>query len=193
MPGTGEDWRWCFAAISAGDTVRYSPVWAARHPILHSDRQRDPGLSHRHRHSYNHRIDLESLSNTKPVDKTRRPPPLWLRGPARECHACLHQFTVANPSGYHTHSNGGGIVGPTATVASTAYVGPNCQGPRRGPGVRHRPHRGLRGHARLRRRPRQRRGQRLRPWSKAPPGRRRGPGAGPRAPDQWGGQSADGP
>ena len=124
MPGADEDWRWCFAAISAGDAVRYSPVRAPgtqSFTLTASETQvflivtATPNST---------ALDLGSLSNTKPVDKN--PDRLRYAYEVRLVNAtpAIHQYSVANPSGYHTHSNGGGIVGPSATVASTAYVGP---------------------------------------------------------------------
>ncbi|MGB8166993.1 MAG: LamG-like jellyroll fold domain-containing protein [Chthoniobacteraceae bacterium] len=127
LPGTGEDWRWCFAAISAGDAVRYSPVWAQgtqsftltaseTHVFLIVTATPDSTT-----------LDLDSLSNTKPVDKNADR--LRYAYEVRFVNAApaAHPYVVANPSGFHTHSNGGGVVGPSATVASTAYVGPNAK------------------------------------------------------------------
>ena len=127
MPGTGEDWRWCFAAISANDAVRYSPVWAPgtqTFTLTASETQvfliatATPAAT---------AIDLDSLSNVKPVDKHADRLRYGYEVRLVNASPAPHQFTIANPSGYHTHSNGGGIVGPSATVAATAYVGPNAK------------------------------------------------------------------
>lgn len=127
LPGTDEDWRWCFAAISSGDNVRYSPVWApgTQSFTLNANETQvflivtaTPGAT---------TIDLDSFSNSKPVDKHADRLRYAYEVRLVNASPAPHQFTVANPSGYRIHSNGGGIVGPSATVDSTAYVGPNAK------------------------------------------------------------------
>jgi len=127
LPGTGEDWRWCFAAISAGDNVRYSPMYAPgsqSFTLTASETQvllivtATPAAT---------AMDLGTLNNLKPVDK--HPDRLRYHYEVRLVNATPtpHAYAVANPTGYRVHGNGGGIVGPSATVASTAYVGPGAK------------------------------------------------------------------
>lgn len=127
LPGSGEDWRWCLAAISAGDAVRYSPVWApgARSFTLTAGETEvflivtaTPGAN---------ALDLDSLSNTKAVDKhpdrLRYAYEVQLTGAA----PLANQLAVTNPSGFRIHPNGGGILGPSATASTTAWIGPNAK------------------------------------------------------------------
>jgi hypothetical protein len=127
MPGTGEDWRWCLAAISAGDVVRYSPVWAPGTQSFALTAGESQVFLIVTATPNDSSLDLESQSNTKPVDK--HADRLRYAYEVRLVNAtpAVHQYSVANPSGYHTHGNGGGIVGPDATVAAAAYVGPNAK------------------------------------------------------------------
>ena len=125
--GTGEDWRWCFAAISPGDNVRYSPV----HPpgtqsfTLNPDESQvflivtatpDEVL-----------LDLETFHNRKPTDK--HPDRRRFNYEVRLVNAspAPNRYAAANPSGFRIHGNGGGVVGPSATVPASAYVGPHAK------------------------------------------------------------------
>ena len=125
--GTGEDWRWCFAAISPGDNVRYSPV----HPpgtqsfTLNPDESQvflivtatpDEVV-----------LDLETFHNRKPTDK--HPDRRRFNYEVRLVNAspAPNRYAAANPSGFRIHGNGGGVVGPSATVSASAYVGPHAK------------------------------------------------------------------
>ena len=126
-PGTGEDWRWCFAAISAGDTVRYSPVWAPGTQSFALNAGETQVFLIVTATPDSVTLDLDSLSNTKPVDKhTDR---LRYGYEVRLVNAAPapNRYAVANPSGFRTHPNGGGVLASGATAASTAYVGPNAK------------------------------------------------------------------
>jgi hypothetical protein len=127
MPGAGEDWRWCFAAISAGDMVRYSPVWAPGKQSFKLNANETQVFLIVTATPDSTTLDLVSFSNTKPVDKTEDRLRYAYEVRLVNAAPAPHRYVVANPSGYHTHTNGGGIVGPLATVASTAYVGPNAK------------------------------------------------------------------
>ncbi|MFN7562244.1 MAG: LamG-like jellyroll fold domain-containing protein [Prosthecobacter sp.] len=127
MPGTGEDWRWCLAAISAGDVVRYSPVWAPGTQSFALNANETQVFLIVTATPDSTTLDLESFSNTKPVDK--HVDRLRYAYEVRLVNAtpAAHPYVVANPSGFRTHANGGGVLGPSATAASTAYVGPNAK------------------------------------------------------------------
>jgi carbonic anhydrase/acetyltransferase-like protein (isoleucine patch superfamily) len=127
LPGTGEGWRWCFAAISAGDVVRYSPVFppgtqnftlAANETQVYLIVTATPDAT---------ALDLDSYSNTKSPDKHADRLRYAYEVRLVNVVPSAHRYEVGNPSGFHTHGNGGGIVGPSATVAATAYVGPNAK------------------------------------------------------------------
>jgi carbonic anhydrase/acetyltransferase-like protein (isoleucine patch superfamily) len=124
--GTTEDWRWCLAAIDAQDNVRYSPVWApgTQSFTLGPGETKvqlivvaTPGSNS---------LDLDSYFNTKPTDKhldrLRYPYEVRLVG-ATPASERLNWNTTSG----RTHSNGGGWVANTASVASTVYVGPNAR------------------------------------------------------------------
>ena len=127
MPGTGEDWRWCLAAISAGDVVRYSPVWAPGTQSFALNASETQVFLIVTATPDDTSLDLESFTNTKPIDK--HADRLRYAYEVRLVNAtpAPHQFNVANPSGYTYHSNGGGVVGPSANVDPSAYVGPNAK------------------------------------------------------------------
>ncbi len=127
LPGTGEDWRWCFAAISASDVVRYSPVYAPgiqNFTLTASETQvflivtATPS---------NNTLDLDSYSNTKPVDKNADRLRYAYEVRLVNAAPAAHPYVVANPANFKIHSNGGGVVGPAAIVDATAYVGPNAK------------------------------------------------------------------
>lgn len=127
LPGTGEDWRWCFAAIAAGDAVRYSPVYAPGTQSFTLTAGESQVFLIVTATPESTTLDLNSYSNTKPVDKD--PDRLRYAYEVRLVNAApaSHGYGVANPAGFHRHRNGGGVVGPAATVAATAYVGPNAK------------------------------------------------------------------
>lgn len=127
MPGTGEDWRWCLAAISAGDVVRYSAVWAPGTQSFTLNTNETQVFLIVAATPDSTTLDLDSFSNTKPVDK--HVDRLRYAYEVRLVNAtpAAHAYVVANPSGFRTHTNGGGVLGPSATAASTAYVGPNAK------------------------------------------------------------------
>lgn len=127
MPGTGEDWRWCLAAISAGDVVRYSPVWAPGTQSFALNANETQVFLIVTATPDSTTLDLDSFSNTKPVDK--HVDRLRYAYEVRLVNAtpAVHPYVAANPSGFRTHANGGGVLGPSATAASTAYVGPNAK------------------------------------------------------------------
>jgi hypothetical protein len=127
LPGTGEDWRWCFAAISSGDAVRYSPVYppgAQSFSLMANETQvflivtATPSSTS---------LDLDSHSNTKPVDKNVDRLRYAYEVRLVNAAPAAHPYVVANPANFRTHSNGGGVVGPSATVDASAYVGPNAK------------------------------------------------------------------
>lgn len=127
LPGTGEDWRWCFAAISAGDTVRYSPAWApgTQSFTLNPGETQvflivtaTPGSV---------TFDLDSFSNSKPVDKHVDRLRYAYEVRLVNVAPAPNRYAVANPTGFRTHSNGGGVLAPGATAASTAFVAPNAK------------------------------------------------------------------
>lgn len=127
MPGTGEDWRWCFAAISAGDVVRYSPVWAPGTQSFTLNAGETQVFLIVTATPSTTALDLESFYNTKPVDK--HPDRLRYAYEVRLVNAtpANHSYAATNPTGFRLHANGGGVVGPSATVAATAYVGPDAK------------------------------------------------------------------
>ncbi|MEY5025558.1 MAG: hypothetical protein RLZZ244_1086, partial [Verrucomicrobiota bacterium] len=126
LAGSGESWRWCIAAVSSGDSVRYSPVWG-------------PGSQNFSVGSGESRVflivvatpdqtalDLGSLSNTKPVDK--HPDRLRYAYEVRLSNALPAPNPYAlTPGVSHAHPNGGGWVENSATVDVSAYVGPNAK------------------------------------------------------------------
>jgi len=127
LPGTGEDWRWCLAAISAGDVVRYSPVWVPGTNSFALAPGESEVLLIVTATPANNALDLDSLSNTKAVDKhadrLRYAYEVKLTGAA----PIANQLAVSNPTGFRTHTNGGGLLGPSVTASSTAWVGPNAK------------------------------------------------------------------
>ena len=125
--GTGEDWRWCFAAISPGDTVRYSPVWAPGTQSFALTAAETQVFLIVTATPDSVTLDLDSLSNTKPVD--RNTDRLRYGYEVRLVHAgpAPIRYAVANPSGFRTHPNGGGVLASGATAAATAHVGPNAK------------------------------------------------------------------
>jgi carbonic anhydrase/acetyltransferase-like protein (isoleucine patch superfamily) len=127
LAGAGEDWRWCLAAISAGDTVRYSPVWAPGTQSFTLNANETQAFLIVAATPATTALELESLSNTKPIDKHADRLRYAYEVRLLNAAPAPHPFQVANPAGYRTHGNGGGIVGPSATVSSTAYVGPNAK------------------------------------------------------------------
>lgn len=127
MPGTGEDWRWCFAAISAGDTVRYSPVWAPGTQSFTLNAGETQVFLIVTATPDSVTLDLDSLSNTKPVDKHADRLRYGYEVRLVNAAPVPKRYAVANPSGSRTHSNGGGVLASGATAAATAYVGPNAK------------------------------------------------------------------
>ena len=127
LPGTGEDWRWCFAAVSADDSVRYSPVWGPGTNSFALNANETQVFLVVTATPDSTALDLDGYSNTKPVDKD--PARLRYGYEVRLVNLtpAAKGYDAVIPSGYRTHSNGGGIVGPSATVAPTAYVGPNAK------------------------------------------------------------------
>lgn len=127
LPGVGEDWRWCFAAISAGDNVRYSPMYAPGSQSFTLTASETQVLLIVTATPATTAMDLGTLNNLKPVDK--HPDRLRYHYEVRLVNATptAHAYGAANPIGFTVHGNGGGIVGPSATVASTAYVGPGAK------------------------------------------------------------------
>ena len=126
-PGTSEDLRWCFAAISAGDTVRYSPTWAqgAQSFTLNSSETQVFLIVAATPDSVT--LDLLSLSNTKPVDKDIDRLRYGYEVRLVNAAPAPNRYSVATPAGFRTHPNGGGVIAPGAVVDSTAYVGPNAR------------------------------------------------------------------
>lgn len=127
LSGTGEDWRWCLAAVATNDTVRYTPVMApgttnitlaAGETNLFLIVAATPSGT---------ALDLDSLYNTKPTDKHADRLRYAYEVRLTNALPAAHAFEVANPSGYHLHANGGGVVGPSATVDASAYVGPGAK------------------------------------------------------------------
>jgi hypothetical protein len=127
VTGTIEDLRWCLAAVTSSDDVRYTPVMApgTTNMTLVTGETKlflivtaTPGSTP---------LNLESFYNTKPTDKNgdrlRYPYEVRLVNTTPD----TQRLALSNPSGYTLHPNGGGVVGPSATVASTAYVGPNAK------------------------------------------------------------------
>jgi hypothetical protein len=127
LAGAGEDWRWCLAAISAGDTVRYSPVWAPGTQSFTLNANETQAFLIVAATPANTALDVYSFSNTKPVDKHADRLRYAYEVRLLNAEPAPHHFQVATPTGYRTHGNGGGIVGPWATVSSAAYVGPNAK------------------------------------------------------------------
>jgi carbonic anhydrase/acetyltransferase-like protein (isoleucine patch superfamily) len=127
LVGPGEDWRWCLAALSAGDNVRYSPVWAPGEQrfTLQSGESKlflivaatPDQLA----------IDLENLSNSRPVDKHRDRLRYAYEVRLVGATPSTRPYEAPLPAEARPHPNGGGLVGPLATVAATAYVGPNAR------------------------------------------------------------------
>ncbi len=127
LPGAGEDWRWCFAAISAGDVVRYSPVYppGSQNFTLTAGESQVFLIVTATPDSTS--LDLDSFHNTKPVDKDVDRLRYVYEVRLVNAAPAAHRYVVANPSGFRTHGNGGGVLGPSATVAATAYVGSNAK------------------------------------------------------------------
>ncbi len=126
-PGTGEALRWCLAAATTGDEVRYTPVLGsgATNITLVTGESKlflivtaTPSSTS---------LDLESFYNTKPTDKNSDRLRYAYEVRLVNATPATQRFAVSNPTGYTLHPNGGGVVGPSATVASTAYVGPNAK------------------------------------------------------------------
>ncbi|MEX1048913.1 MAG: LamG-like jellyroll fold domain-containing protein, partial [Akkermansiaceae bacterium] len=125
--GTGEGWRWCFAAISPGDNVRYSPI----HPPGTQSFTLNPNESQVFlivtATPDDVVLDLETFDNRKPIDK--HPDRRRFGYEVRLVNAtpAPNGYAAANPSGFRIHGNGGGVVGPSATVPASAFVGPNAK------------------------------------------------------------------
>lgn len=125
--GTSEDWRWCFAAISTGDAVRYSPVYPpGTQSFTLAAGESQVFLIVTATPSSNS-LDLDSYNNTKPVDKNADRLRYAYEVRLVNAAPAAHRYVVANPANFRTHSNGGGVVGPSATVDASAYVGPNAK------------------------------------------------------------------
>jgi hypothetical protein len=124
--GTDEDWRWSFAAVGPNDAIRYSDVWAPGEHTFNLQAGETRVLLIVVATPGNTTLDLESKANTKPFDKDtarlRYPYEVEVSGAVPVTKPLA--YTAAS---YRTHANGGGLVALTATVAATAYVGPNAR------------------------------------------------------------------
>jgi len=126
-----QDWRWSLAAIDAVGNVRYSDLWApgTQTFTLKPGETRlqlfvmaTPGDTS---------LDLESFFNTKPIgkslDRLQYPYEVRLVG-ATPVTGTGERFAAPfDPASGHAHPNGGGWVSDFASVAATAYVGPNAR------------------------------------------------------------------
>lgn len=119
--GRGSDWRACLVAVSDTGVARYTTLW----------------------NTGNKSITLGSTENLLYLTVAATPSVQtingFIGGEYRNANKAQFPFeftlTNAQPAEYqqtrpgvpyHTHSNGGGWVANTATVDSTAYVGPNA-------------------------------------------------------------------
>ncbi len=120
IPAPASDWRWGLIAVGADGKSRYTPLQrGARGEAMLALQPGDTGLylMVMATPSTMHRIQWD-----QPYYSIYRYP--WMAqfdGAMPE----RHQAGAAEPiPGGHRHRNGGGWVGPAATVADTAYVGP---------------------------------------------------------------------
>ncbi|HEY7091492.1 MAG TPA: LamG-like jellyroll fold domain-containing protein [Tepidisphaeraceae bacterium] len=126
LVSTDEDWRWSLIAVDGAGNTRYSPVWAPGTQTFALNPGENRVLLFVTATPGNTSLDLTSFYNTKPndkqIDRLRYPYEVRLTN-ATPLTKQLNWNTAAG----HTHPNGGGWVANTATVASTAYVGPNAR------------------------------------------------------------------
>lgn len=125
--GSGEGWRWSLAAISPGDQVRYSPVYPPGTQAFTLEASETRVFLIVTATPDDVALDLDSYSNTKPIDKhpDRRRYGYEVR--LTNATPAPNRYAVADPAGFRLHPNGGGVVGPSATVSTSAYVGPNAK------------------------------------------------------------------
>ncbi len=128
--GTTEDWRWCLSEIDANNNVvAYSDIWGpGTHTFtLQSSTDKVQLIVVATPSSTSE--DLDSFYNTKPVDKNidRLNYPYEVQITGATPAIATEQLNYAKAASGHYHSNGGGWVDNTATVAATAYVGPNAR------------------------------------------------------------------
>lgn len=120
IPTPGSDWRWGLVAVDSSGKARYSSLQkGAKAALTYSIKTTDQGLY------------LVVVATPNVMQKIRTDQPFY----SIYRYPWMVQFSGAMPDGYqsnapdpisggHKHSNGGGWVGPDASVASTAYVGP---------------------------------------------------------------------
>ena len=125
-----EDWRWCLSEIDANNNVvAYSDVWAPGTHTFTLQSSADKVQLIVVATPSDTSEDLTSYYNTKPVDKSidRLNYPYEVQITGATPAIASEQLNYAESSSGHYHSNGGGWVDNTATVAATAYVGPNAR------------------------------------------------------------------
>ena len=126
-----EDWRWSLAAVDGAGNVRYSNVWAPGTQTFALNPGENKVLLVVVATPGNAAEDLDSFYNTKAVDKNadrlRYPYEVQINGATPTVEPLNW-----NPTGsfhYYTNPDGspGGLIENTATVATTAYIGPNAK------------------------------------------------------------------
>lgn len=126
LAGTGEDWRWCIAAVATNESVRYSPVSPPGTQSFTLATGETRAFVFVAATPTNRALNLDDFHNERPVDKhadrLRYGYEVFLAGVA----PAPQNFPAANGTGA-AHPNGGGWVGSSASVAATAYVGPNAK------------------------------------------------------------------
>ncbi len=128
--GTAEDWRWCLSEIDANNNVvAYSDIWSPGTHTFTLASSSDKVQLIVVATPSDTTEDLDSFYNTKPVDKNidRLNYPYEVQITGATPAIATEQLNYAKAASGHYHSNGGGWVDNTATVAATAYVGPNAR------------------------------------------------------------------
>ena len=124
----GADWRARLVKVSSSGTSTYSDLFSAGETMSITASSTDelyltvaatPSLDSMARHTITGWATHSTEANFPYENKTQYPYSVTLSGAT--------PMTRPTPSGtFRTHSNGGGKVATTASVASTAYVGPNA-------------------------------------------------------------------
>lgn len=126
LAGSGEDWRWCIAAVSTNENLRYSALTPPGTQSFTMAVGETKAFLFVAATPTNLSLNLDDFHDERPIDKhvdrLRYAYEVFLSGvsPAPQ------NFPAANGAGA-AHPNGGGWVGSSASVAATAYVGPNAK------------------------------------------------------------------
>ena len=126
LPGTGEDWRFCLAAVGTGDTVRYSALSGPGTVSMNLSATETRVLLIVTATPDSTALNLDLFHNARPINKHADRLNYGYEVRFTGAVPASRQLTIANGSGA-AHPNGGGWVGASALVDATAYVGPNAK------------------------------------------------------------------